>query len=390
MLCAARRLRIAIVRERRQVSRRAVIAKAGWRLVLYATLILALGGCVDALPRFPALTKSPRCVDDDGCFDAGRRELRHYQKTKIELITRANNGYRLPSAPVALLHPGRTAYAALMIHGLYDSAYYMADLGGVLHELGFNVVTVLLPGHGTDPDDIVGVRVEDWRGDVAKGWEIAGMLGQRVIVVGFSLGTALALDLALNGADVRGMMLFAPALDLRQLPDLGVASIACLPVVRAMTFDIGIPRNPVKYKDHAGNGVCQLYRLMRDVIEHGSQDVPGPLTTLEKLDGVGTRFHIPTFVAMSYSDVKLSADAAMAFAAAIRAPVTVGTFGVPAGDPVDRLKNGGRVVRIAPDGVSHPNLVRRTNPYNHQFNPYFDRLQKAMGDFVRENFPMTR
>ena len=358
--------------------------------VLGAALILMLGGCVATLPAPSKLSVAVPCVGEDVCLAAGQRRLRYYRDTKLGLIRHANGGYRLPSAPAALVYPRRTPYAALLIHGLYDSAYYMADLGAVLHARGLNVVTILLPGHGTDPDDLARVRTEDWRAEVTIGWEMARLVGERVIVVGFSLGGALALDLALNGADVHGLMLFAPALDLREIPALELASTACLPGFRDMTVDMEIPLNPVKYRHHSGNGICQLYRLMQDLRERSAQDASEGLSATESFQHLGSRLHVPTFLALSYADSKLSPAPILEMAGAIRAPVTVATFGAPDSEETRALEDAVRVIRVATEGVPHANLVRRTNPYNGQWNPYFDRLERIVNDFARENFAVTR
>lgn len=309
-----------------------------------------------------------------------------YRRDKIELIERASDGYRLPSAPIALIHPRRTEYSALLIHGLNDSAYYMANVAEVLHEQGFNVVTILLPGHGTDNADMLEVTAEQWRTEVAAGWQMAELLGHRVVVAGFSLGAALALDLALDRSDVSGLVLFSPALDLRALPFLGLASLACLPGVRALTVETDIVVNPVKYKHRGGNGVCQLYRVMSYLRERGNQEYSGNLSMAEMLRNLGSRLRLPTFIAMTYADARVSPESIMAFAGAIQAPVTVATFGDSENARGARLPNGGQILPISAEGLPHSYLLRRANPYNGQENPYFDQLATALRDFLRANF----
>jgi carboxylesterase len=53
---------------------------------------------------------------------------------------------------------------------------------------GFTVLAPTLPGHGTDPADLVGVTWADWL-DAARAWEAD-------VVVGQSMGACLALQLA--------------------------------------------------------------------------------------------------------------------------------------------------------------------------------------------------
>lgn len=49
-----------------------------------------------------------------------------------------------------------------MIHGLGDSPWTFTDLGKTLADQGYLVRTMLLPGHGTRPADMIGVTSEDW------------------------------------------------------------------------------------------------------------------------------------------------------------------------------------------------------------------------------------
>ncbi len=57
---------------------------------------------------------------------------------------------------------GKTDKGILLIHGLGDSPWTYRDLATKLAEQGMLVRTVLLPGHGTKPADMIGVTSEDW------------------------------------------------------------------------------------------------------------------------------------------------------------------------------------------------------------------------------------
>lgn len=356
------------------------------RQLALAALTVVVGGCAATLSPSPVVPATALCASDDDCLATGRAQFHRYRQTKLDLIERASQGYRLPSAPIALLHSRRTEYVALLIHGLNDSAYYMADIADVYYQHGFNVVTVLLPGHGTDSDDMLHATAEEWRSEVETGWTMASLVGHKVVVAGFSLGAVLALDLVLNRADVSGLFLISPALDLRALPILDLASLACLPGARSVMYETDIPPNPVKYKLRSGNGVCQLYRVMQGVRVRGNQGHSNRLATTDKLRQLGSRLQMPTFVAMTYEDARVSPGSIIAFAGDIRGPVTVATFGGPSNGGVDSLRNGGLVVSVADEGLPHSYLLRRSNPYNGQENPYFDRFATVLRDFLRVHF----
>ena len=73
-----------------------------------------------------------------------------------------------------------------IVHGLGGSPATMWPLAEALADAGWSVDTPLLPGHGTDPADLVGVGWADWIGAVPPA----------AVVVGQSLGGSLALELA--------------------------------------------------------------------------------------------------------------------------------------------------------------------------------------------------
>ncbi len=316
----------------------------------------------------------------------GRQGFETYRRFKVAEIERASGGYRLPGAPFALLHPRRTDYAVLLVHGLNESPYYMADVAAILHQQGFNAVTVLLPGHGTRPEDMADVTAEAWRSEVETGLAIASLVGRKVTVAGFSMGGALAVDAALGRNDIEGLFLFAPALELRAQPLGAFAGLTCLPGARAVTVEMQIVRNPVKYKERTANGVCQTYRVMQQNADEGNNGYSANVPMLEKIRRLGTRIKIPTFVAMTYGDARISPESITAFAAAVEAPAVLATYGNPGSSAAPAMENGGRVVQLADEPVPHAYILRRTNEYNGQANPHFDALQQALTEFVDENF----
>ncbi len=108
--------------------------------------------------------------------------------------------------------------AILLIHGLTDSPYLFHDLAGFYHSKGFNVRTLLLPGHGTAPEALTNIEFEQWQ--QATKYAIAKTLEdfEQVYLGGFSTGGALILDnlldtpKSLNKLDkLKGVFLWAPA-----------------------------------------------------------------------------------------------------------------------------------------------------------------------------------
>jgi hypothetical protein len=143
-----------------------------------------------------------------------------------------------------------------------------------------------------------------------------------------------------------------------------------------------LPPNPVKYKYRFANSVCQLSRLMEHNMQEGETEADWYASTSQKLHGLAHRVTVPTFFALSYAAQRISPEAALDFAGNIAAPVLVTTFGKPEAPVSSVLANGGKIVPMSDVGLPHSYLIRRTNPYNNQENPCFDRLANVLAQFL--------
>ena len=81
----------------------------------------------------------------------------------------------------------------VLIHGFLASPAEVLGLGRRLHERGFDVIGVRLKGHATSPWDLRERTWRDWLGGVQRGHEMMQSHTERVALVGFSTGGALAL-----------------------------------------------------------------------------------------------------------------------------------------------------------------------------------------------------
>lgn len=85
----------------------------------------------------------------------------------------------------------------LLVHGLGGTGATMAPLAAELIALGHEAADITLPGHGTDPADLVGCSWQQWLDTVA----VVADHFRADVVVGQSLGGALALALAARAGD---------------------------------------------------------------------------------------------------------------------------------------------------------------------------------------------
>ncbi|WP_432464263.1 alpha/beta hydrolase [Agarivorans sp. QJM3NY_33] len=117
-------------------------------------------------------------------------------------------------APFQLTHPNKQKLV-LLIHGLTDSPFHFHDLAWQFYQQGFDVRTLLLPGHATAPSDLLKVTYQQWQQAADYAIERSLKDYSQVYLGGFSTGGALILSHLLanpqHAAQVQGVMLWSPA-----------------------------------------------------------------------------------------------------------------------------------------------------------------------------------
>jgi alpha-beta hydrolase superfamily lysophospholipase len=165
----------------------------------------------------------------------------------------------------------------LMLHGLTDSPYSLRVLAEKLHEQGFWVVGLRLPGHGTIPAELKKVRWQDWAAAVRIG---VGHLQKKIgrgaplYMVGYSNGAALAVEYSLQGlidAELpmpAGLVLLSPALGLPPVAALArmQLALAALPGLGKLKWESVIMEyDPYKYNSFPVNAGVQIYLLTKRI-----------------------------------------------------------------------------------------------------------------------------
>ncbi len=102
----------------------------------------------------------------------------------------------------------------LLIHGFTGSAVEMRPMGDYLATHGLTVAAPLLPGHGTSPEDMNHTTWQDWYRHVEAVFAALQSKCEKVFVVGFSLGSLLALHLATEH-EMAGVVALSPAILVR-------------------------------------------------------------------------------------------------------------------------------------------------------------------------------
>jgi esterase/lipase len=127
-----------------------------------------------------------------------------------EFIIQANSPFELRPAQAV-------QHGALLIHGLFDSPFIMRDIGQKLFSKKLLIRSILLPGHGTVPGALLNTQYNDWLEAVHYG--ISSFKGEveKLFIVGFSIGGAIACYQALQSLPipVAGLILLTPAFKIR-------------------------------------------------------------------------------------------------------------------------------------------------------------------------------
>ncbi|MBN2494610.1 MAG: alpha/beta fold hydrolase [Deltaproteobacteria bacterium] len=86
----------------------------------------------------------------------------------------------------------------LLLHGFTGTPFEMRALGERLHARGLSVTAPLLAGHGLRPQDLQRTGPADWYASAERGLDELAASCDRIAVAGLSLGSLLAIELAIR------------------------------------------------------------------------------------------------------------------------------------------------------------------------------------------------
>ena len=229
---------------------------------------------------------------------------RHSGKNEEEEIVAGNVPFEL--LPDGDFEKGRNKpfrRGVLLVHGLSDSPYHMRHMGAFFQRNGFRVMAVLLPGHGTQPGDLLKVRWKEWAKAVAYGANCLAEEVDEVYLAGFSAGAALSVLQASRDKRVRGLFLFSPAFEID--PRAKWANLHKLYswlIRKAAWVSRMQDRDLYKYESFCKNAAAQMYAL--------TQAVPQG------------EVNIPVFAVASADDVTVNSAATLRFMQRARHPLS--------------------------------------------------------------------
>ncbi len=198
----------------------------------------------------------------------------------------------------------------LLTHGLSDSPYSMRHLAAFFQQNGFRVMAVLLPGHGTQPGDLLEVTWQEWAKTVAFGTYKLAEEVDEVYLAGYSTGATLSIYHSLRDKQVRGLFLFSPALQITRwaaLANLHKLYSWLMPSTRWV--DIMPDLDIYKYESFTKNAAGQMYALTRELS-----------VQLQKAYFNGRGLDIPVFIAASADDKTVKISATLGFIVRARHP----------------------------------------------------------------------
>ncbi len=194
----------------------------------------------------------------------------HDAASRIDLVSQAMNQIQSRGEP--FLYQGDTGTGVLLVHGWTSAPQEMYDLGKHLAGQGHSVLGVRLPGHATRPADLIRVRWRDWLAAVEDGYSLLDNTCDHVIVMGLSLGGALALLLAAS-RPVAGVVAMATPYELPPRPDLRWLHYL-LPYLKPISAILRyFPKPPINdykdqqaYRDHVSYNVFPIRSIPEVVI----------------------------------------------------------------------------------------------------------------------------
>jgi len=206
--------------------------------------------------------------------------------TTREAIIQANTPFEYqPFSYQCKNHQGRVKYkrGILLIHGLTASPFMMQELANFFRSRCFLARSILLPGHGTRPGNLVNIDYEDWIEAVNYGVQSFEGQVEEVFLAGYSIGGALAVHYALRNQTqleteippIKALFLFSPALKAKSNLTFLAGSVSLF----KDWMSIHSERDYAAYESFPYNAAAQSHQLIVaiDALMENKQNFPVPV-----------------------------------------------------------------------------------------------------------------
>jgi len=275
------------------------------KFILIVVALIVMAGCASSPPRLHESGLNSRFVHgEDVPFDEYiRQSVQMLEKARVDLneinrdaILDANRPFELKPAEARFPRnrEGRYERGILLIHGLSDSPYLLKPIARHLQKRGFLVRSILLPGHGTVPGDLLNIRYGEWIRATEYGIHQLKRQAEQLYLGGFSTGGALSIHEAMNNKEIKGLILFAPAVGIKSRWAFMADFIKIFQRWLGGEED---DRDYAKYETFAVNGGAQIYHLTRRI---------------DAAFASGQRLSMPVFTVLSEDDISIDTNKMLA------------------------------------------------------------------------------
>lgn len=194
---------------------------------------------------------------------------------------------------------GKIINGVLLIHGLFDSPFTMQSIAEHFIKKDFLVRSILLPGHGTVPGDLLDIDYSSWIKATEYGVKSFNGEVENLYICGFSTGGTLALCAAYQFPQIKGLLLFSPAIKLRtQFAVISTINDVMIKTVGGIKwYSRNNGTDYAKYQSFTFNSAHQVYLLSKLLHEIAKKQ----------------QLTAPVFMALTADDEILSLQASIAF-----------------------------------------------------------------------------
>jgi alpha-beta hydrolase superfamily lysophospholipase len=196
-----------------------------------------------------------------------------------------------------LLRSATDRASVLLLHGMSDSPYSLRSIASALHEDGYTVLGLRLPGHGTAPAGLLDITWQDMFAATKLGIRhLHGMSPDRPIyVVGYSNGAALAVLYALKQVrdaqlpKVAGVSILSPAIGITPAAAYArwLIRLGHVLGLQKLAWSSVLPEyDPFKYSSFTVNAGDVTYRLTQQIqLALDSAEADGRLDQVPPIQG---------------------------------------------------------------------------------------------------------